>query len=338
MTINRTDAARSVASGCRVVKRAHGDWGAVYLSNGLIELCVVPEIGGRIIQLWVGDQEYFYVNPRHAGRVYPPGQNDHENGWKNYGGCKVWPAPQGWSGNGQWPGPPDPVLDGGPYRCNIVESSRGTAALLLRSSPDDRTGLVLSREIRIFQDDPTIRIRHKMQNTAARTVKWSIWQVTQQPAGATTAVIVPATSWRQIYGDLPYRPVERGPETSLLRIRYENHVAKLGVKPEAGWLVTFDASRSLALAETFPLFPDLAYPDDAPVQVWVNGQGSYTLPTGRMDASADPNGCDPYLETEILSPLVELLPGQSYTFEIQWHPARVKKEQECLWLHSPLNA
>ena len=35
--------------------------------------------------------------------------------WKNYGGAKTWPAPQGWDGAGQWPGPPDPVLDSGRY-------------------------------------------------------------------------------------------------------------------------------------------------------------------------------------------------------------------------------
>jgi hypothetical protein len=32
---------------------------------------------------------------------------------------KMWPAPQGWDNQQQWPGPPDPVLDGGPYTAEI---------------------------------------------------------------------------------------------------------------------------------------------------------------------------------------------------------------------------
>lgn len=337
ITIDRTDRSHIGAWHCCVVRRRHGDWELIYLSNGVIELCVAPEIGGRIIQLWFGDQELFYVNPRHLGRAYPPEENNLRTGWKNYGGSKVWPAPQGWSGDGQWPGPPDPVLDGGPYGCEVIEDSSGAVALLLRSAPDPRTGVVLSREIRIIRGESIVRIRHKMQNLAERPVKWSIWQVTQQLTTTATTIIVPSTSWRQIYGDVPYTHVEPDISAGLLRIRYRNRVAKLGVKPEAGWLMTHDLSRSLALVETFPLFPDLPYPDDAPIEIWVNGDGTYTLPTGRVDVSADSNGCDQYVETEVLSPLIELLPGQSYTFEIQWHPIRMDAEEEYLWLCSRLN-
>ena len=44
------------------------------------------------------------------------GDGDDSFNWKNYGGAKTWPAPQGWDGEGQWPGPPDPVLDSGTLR------------------------------------------------------------------------------------------------------------------------------------------------------------------------------------------------------------------------------
>lgn len=336
-TIERTDRPLAGILGCHVATQRCGAWELFYLSNGVIELCIAPEIGGRILQLWLGDQEYFYVNPRHLGRIYPLEENNHGSGWKNYGGSKVWPAPQGWSGNGQWPGPPDPVLDGGPYGYEVLEDSPGTAALRLRSAADPRTGLVLSREIRIRRGEATVWIRHEMQNLVDHPVKWSIWQVTQQLAGAATTVAVPATGWKQIYGDAPYAEIKPDLSARLLRIQYKDQVAKLGIKPETGWLVLYDLSRCLALAETFPLFPTTAYPEDAPVQIWVNGQGTYTLPGGNVDASADPNGCDPYVETEILSPLVDLLPRQSYTFEIQWHPAKIRAEEECLWLRSHLN-
>lgn len=337
LTIERRSPPQAGTQGCQVARHTCGGWDLIYLSNGVIELCIAPKIGGRIIQLWLGSQEYFYVNTRHLGRVYPPEENNHGSGWKNYGGSKVWPAPQGWSGNGQWPGPPDPVLDGGPYCCEVLESRPDTAALRLRSAIDPRTGLVLSREIRIRQGEATVSIRHEMQNLVDRPVRWSIWQVTQQLAGAATTVVVPAASWKQIYGDVRYTQVEPDPSARLLRIHYQNRVAKLGIKAEANWLALYDLSRSLALVETFPLFPALPYPDDAPVQIWINGEGTYTLPTGYVDTFTDPNGCDPYVETELLSPLVELLPSQRYTFEVQWHLAKIRTEEECLWLRSHLS-
>ena len=98
---------------CRVAKENYLGWTVVRLANGILELLVVPEIGGRVIQLRVGGLDLLYVNPRHAGRVYRPEENNFNAGWKNYGGSKVWPAPQGWSSDAEWPGPPDPVLDGG---------------------------------------------------------------------------------------------------------------------------------------------------------------------------------------------------------------------------------
>ena len=35
--------------------------------------------------------------------------------WKNYGGDKTRPAPQGWDNDEQWHGPPDPILDTSRY-------------------------------------------------------------------------------------------------------------------------------------------------------------------------------------------------------------------------------
>src|SRR5271165_4667927 len=37
-------------------------WHAIRLSNGLISLIIVPQIGGRAIQLKLGEQELFFVN------------------------------------------------------------------------------------------------------------------------------------------------------------------------------------------------------------------------------------------------------------------------------------
>jgi hypothetical protein len=36
-------------------------WNATRLSNGLVSLIIVPDIGGRAIQLLLGDRELFFV-------------------------------------------------------------------------------------------------------------------------------------------------------------------------------------------------------------------------------------------------------------------------------------
>jgi len=306
-------------SPCSITREIYSGWNAIGLGNGLFKLFIVPEIGGRVIQLRLGAQDCFYVNPRHLGRVYSPEQNNFDSGWKNYGGSKVWPAPQGWSSDAEWPGPPDPVLDGGAYSCRILDDKSETAAVLLESPADDYTGLTFARELRIFQDTTTVHIRHTMRNTAARPVRWGIWQVTQHAVNGDIAVFTRARTYRQMLGDQAYASIRLDPETKLWRLRYADQVAKFAVRPEDGWVATLDSQRRIAHVETFQLFTGVPYPDGAPLELWVNGRGSYTIHGDRMETQKDPNGCDPFLETEVLSPLAELQPGQEYTFHSAWH-------------------
>jgi hypothetical protein len=307
---------------CTIGVESYRGWGAVRLSNGIIDAIVVPAIGGRILQLRLGKEEYLYVNPRHLGRVYGANENHSAAGWKNYGGSKVWPAPQGWLSDSEWPGPPDPVLDGGNYAWEIVESEPSQVALVLTSPADEYTGLTFQREVRLSADSATLRIRHRMRNSSLRPVRWAIWQVTQQIANPHFSVFAPATIYRQILGDHPFPSVQVS-NGGILRLDYKGQVAKFTVKVDEGWIGTLDSSRDLALIERFGVFRGEFYVDDAPVALWVNGPGPYTIHTDRLQADEDPNGCDPYVETEVLSPLVNLDPGEDYAFDIWWHCSRV---------------
>lgn len=53
--------------------------------------------------------------------------------------------------------------------------------------------------------------------------------------------------------------------------------------------------------------------------IWVNGKGTYTVGGNVFNGEDNVNGCDPYIETEVLSPLIELQPGAHFTFRIFWH-------------------
>ncbi len=309
---------------CTVSVERYLDWEAIRLNNGIVDLIAVPEIGGRILQLRLGGQEYLYVNPRHTGRVYTPEENNFAAGWKNYGGSKVWPAPQGWSSGAEWPGPPDPILDGGKYSWEILETDAGGAVLALTSPPDEYTGLTLQRQVHLSTGTATIQIRHRMYNSSSRPVRWALWQVTQQSAGPAFEVFAPAKIYQQILGDDKFEAVQNDHHSGLFRLRYVNRVAKLAIKAEEGWICSLDASRGLLLAERFRVFPGAAYVDNAPLAVWVNGAGSYTVHSERIHTLEDPNGCDAYVETEVFSPLVDLEPGGEYLFDTFWHCAQIE--------------
>ena len=321
--LNTESTTSEVSTECKIGAEEFHGWSAVRLSNGMVDLVVVPDIGGRILQLRLGRDEYLYINPRHLGKVYGSGDVHSAAGWKNYGGSKVWPAPQGWISDSEWPGPPDPVLDGGPYKWAIVENEPSQVGLVLASPPDEYTGLTFSREIRLAAESTTVTIHHRMRNTSVRPVRWALWQVTQQVAGPDFLVFAPAKTYRQILGDNPFRAIQVDDAGGILRLEYKAQVAKLVVPVEERWICSLDSSRALALVETFEIFRNVDYVDGAPVAFWVNGPGPYTIHADRLYAENDPNGIDPYVETELLSPLVELEPGQEYSFRVQWRCSRL---------------
>ena len=121
-------------------------WESVQMENGLIDLQVVPEIGGRVLQYKLGDYGFFLVNEELYDKKPPASGVGPDDAWLNYGGDKLWLAPQGWDTGQQWPGPQDPVLDGQPYAMETI----GPKEIRLTSREDHRSGVQLSRVVKIF--------------------------------------------------------------------------------------------------------------------------------------------------------------------------------------------
>jgi len=81
-------------------------WEAIVLANGVVTLAIVPEIGGRVMQYDLGDHPSMFVNASEVGKRYEPSSSAP---WHNFGGYKVWPAPQD-----NWGWPPPRSKTGGP--------------------------------------------------------------------------------------------------------------------------------------------------------------------------------------------------------------------------------
>jgi hypothetical protein len=166
-----------------------------------------------------------------------------------------------------------------------------------------------------------------MRNTSSGPVRWAIWQVTQQAANRGLSVFVPGTTYRQVYGEENYSRVQVASDKRLWHLRYADQVAKFILNPEKGWIVALHGESGIALIETFPIFKALPYPGDTSLELWVNGKGSFTIHGDRIDTTLDPIGCDAFVETEILSPLIELDPGKRYSLEIFWNCASLEGDQ-----------
>jgi len=330
------------AAAAEAQKSEYRGWPSLALSNGIVEVQVVPDIGGRVIQLSLGGFEYLWVNPRLAGKPPTPDGLGPDKGWLNYGGDKLWPAPQGWDGEDQWPGPPDGVLDGSPHRGEITApSGPGGATVRLTSPESPRCGIQFSRTVTLSSGASRVAFASTMKNTGTKPRRWGIWQVTQLNAASRTgagynkeircyAPVNPASIHPRGYVEMfglvnnpSFSVVTPAPGRRLVCANYRRIVGKIGVDCSAGWTATVDGESGHVFAEMFACVPDRKYPDNASVEFWMNGAGQLVCGPTVVESKDDPVETPHLVESEILSPFAELQPGESYTFHNAWGAARI---------------
>jgi hypothetical protein len=125
---------------CQVQAVGFDGWQAEQISNAWVRLTIVPQLGGRLMQVRFGDHDYLFVNPEYKGKYYPPSEGAEKGKWFNYGGDKIWPMPVGSNDDHHWPGPLADVLDDGAYKPTVI-SQDTTCAVKLEGPPDPKTGL-----------------------------------------------------------------------------------------------------------------------------------------------------------------------------------------------------
>ncbi|MCX7800301.1 MAG: DUF4380 domain-containing protein [Fimbriimonadales bacterium] len=277
----------------RVERLAYAKWtGCWRISNGRIEVVVVPQVG-RVLRLArIGGPNLLWENPALVeGRsAVAPGE------WANYGGDKLWPSPQSWG----WP--PDPKLDGSMHRSKAIANG-----VWMASQPAARDGVRFERSITLEPGADVVFFRQRMIATGPKPVRWAVWQVTQlnDPSEILMELPTDPASWIPM-GDPPQRSVDANLrlEGRWLRItRHPEQSFKVGsalrngtlwAKTASGWL----EMRAL-LRPPFGTFPD----QGAGLQVYCN---------------ADP---DRYVELEVTGFLSELQPGEASELEVRWRLA-----------------
>ena len=88
---NKTESRSPANLPCRVEPVDYKGWQAQQISNQWVQLMIVPQNGGRLMQVTFAGHPYFFVNPKYAGKYLPPSHGE----WFNYGGDKLWLLPEG---------------------------------------------------------------------------------------------------------------------------------------------------------------------------------------------------------------------------------------------------
>lgn len=323
----------------KLEKTQYRGWNVYKLTNGLVSLFIAPEIGGRAIQLQLSDHEYFFVNKVFEGKILPESENNVKAGWANYGGDKVWPGPEGWMNDGEWPSIPYYILDGAAYKAEVVTDTPDEAAVRVTSPQDPRSGVQLVRTFHVYAGTTRIKVDQVMRNISRRQVRWGIWHLIQNNAADATD---PSKPNPDLYMYVPLNPHSKYPDGyykpygdarhpsyqvisggRMLRIHYLYHMCKAAADVSAGWYAVVNGQKNIGLVESFNYFPDQEYPDGASVEQWNDGPGTFSRGPFDQTLEDDPVKTPYFLESEGMSPYARLEPGEEYSYPIYWSPTRV---------------
>ena len=320
---------------CSIEPVDYKGWQAQRMSNRWVQLIVLPQNGGRLIQVIFAGHPYLFVNPKYEGKYLPPSESQ----WFNYGGDKLWLLPEGNDDEQHWVGNSD-LLDDGPYAFRKVSEGKHCEAELTGPA-DPRTGIQLQRTIRLDTNSPRIRFRATMKNITGHGVEWSMQSVSQYDTSAsgapsqmnrdfhTFAPVNAASSYLNRY-HVRFGPAENPAvsvrDDGLFALRYVHMAAELWLDSIAGWLAVVDGSSKYGMVERFQVEESRIYPGKASVIFWTNGPEVKLSTEGEASMSSEGDGVPYYLEAEINSPLCRLRPGEFCNLETDWFPTRVGSE------------
>ena len=319
------------APGCQVHATNYLGWKAEEMSNPWVKLEIVPQIGGRLIQVTFGGHDFLYINPLLQGQVIPLESKGY--GDRNYGGDKIWPLPEGnqdeqhWSGGGN--------LDGAPFTLQVL-SSGPTCAVRLTGPVDPEIGQRYIRDIGIGADTPVISFHVVMQNMSGYPRTWSEQTITEYPTSYPSGSdnfntkfwgvteVNPASAYLNGYhvrtgpADNPAFTVQEG----TFRVHWNNIMQEVWIDSQSGWLAAVDGSTGYTMVERHRIDPTAMYPGKASIIFYSTGEPT---PTPAKGQTTEPRE-GPFVEAEMNSPMVDLAPGETYAMDTQWYPTRMGED------------
>ncbi len=344
------------APACTVQATNYQGWKATQMANRWVKLEIVPQLGGRLMQVTFGGHDFLLVNPALQGQVIPF-DTAHPH-WNNYGGDKIWPMPEGNQDEQHWAGEDVDPTDGSAFALQVI--SRGKQCSVRMTGPvDAAVGQQYIRDISIGGDSPVISFHAVMKNVSGYPQTWSEQSVSQYNAADPAD---PSKFNPKFWGLTPANPatvfpggfhVRSGSQTNpaysvsdgMFRLHWGSVGGEVWVDSPGGWLAVVDGSTGYTMVERNHFDPAAEYPGKATMLFYTTGQraprpagaggqnragGGQGAPAAGASAAAAPNMAPRapvlYMEAEVNSPMIELKPGETYAMDTQWYPTRMGED------------
>lgn len=263
------------------------------LTNGRVVVVVAPAVGRIVGYHRVGEPNRLWLHE------IPSPENELRAGreWVNYGGDKVWVAPQSvWLDilGADWP--PDTTTDGDSWTVLRADPRE----LTMSSGISVAHGVRVTRTLTLPDRTTTVRIHHRLERVLADSSPVQVWTVSQvhwpdfvlldraedRPLG--TRIL------RQGKRELP--SFQEIPSLGIVRMRLpQEESVKIGVFGR--WIAAVGGST--IFAQYAALDPQAEYDDLANCVVYADPQAKY-------------------VELELLSPTVNLPLGEALEFTVTW--------------------
>ena len=313
---NRSDSSAEPAAKATAEEFNYQGWQAVRMSNGLVTLVAVPEIGGRIMEYKLGGHPLLWVNPNELGQRYTPDEMADGTTYPDFGGYRTIPVPLDDSTT-----PADEVssLDSGRWTHEILAARGRRTEVQMTSPPDKVTGLQITRTITMYAGTTNVRITEKITNISDAAVEYSIGH-TSQVIGSLAADASFSPESRIYFplnedskhkrrfayinesGTEQFVPID---DNSLIEVSCLGQTGHIGADSMAGWVAHVDGINKYAFVQRFETHPLGDYPlQNSTVTVRTNSEHS----------------C---MELTVLSPLHKVSPGDTAQSSVDWYATRV---------------
>ena len=276
--------------GSRVEQVQYHGWAAYRLSNKSVELIFVPKLGRIMRFAEIGSENLLWENPALAGKEpIPPTES---KDWQNYGGDKTWPAPQE-----IWNWPPDPTIDPGSHTVAVKGDH-----LLVTGGVSAKHNIRFQREIWLDKSAPVAIMRNTMTNTAKEMQKWSVWQITQ----------VKEPDWTAIPSNPGggYVKMMEGEASPGVLAETKNGVLVRRDKLKPGKIGSTATDRVVASKFGKSTFHSRVLPGK-------DDKGDFPDKGCRQEIYWN-NDPLPYVEMELLGPILPIKPGKSIEMVVEW--------------------
>jgi hypothetical protein len=256
------------------------------LENATHECVVIPRLG-RVMSYRRTDGTNILWNDPSLAEKIPSEKGE----YLNFGGDKLWSAPQHCWHDEKAPWPPPFGVD----QAGCVAVIEGEK-IILEGKPGIEEGVRFIRSI-TMKPDGSLSFENTIENASDRTVSWAVWDITQV-----------------LHHSLIFGPYDEGPgrvwdkddclrngdwtmKDGVFLCKHASSVSgKVFFRSGRGWLAMRNGRD--VFVKSFQTYPASPWPEQhGNIEVYV---------------------CPAYIEMESLGPRVPLAPGQRFTMREEW--------------------